>query len=266
LVRGLSVKPDDSKGSGGDAAAVAFISQNAGSLFTATTTECKSPFLHGNKDDSLTPEQRALPGAVPTPKLGLAVAAALAAPAILPVLAAIPGAPIFGPDGLLSIGTLASQAGAGAISGGVNATSQHLQNGSVNLIDIAYATVAGMAGAYGGFGWNVFINGMAGAANTATNNVVFGKDNSVIFGGAANASAAALGYGAGKVMEGATNAALAPSLNNSGWASTGRWSGPSGITIFTPNNLPAITSGIAGAAGSEGGAAAINNLKSNLEE
>lgn len=52
------------KGPGGDATAVAYISQNAGSMFTATTVEYNSPFLYGNKDGSLKPEQRALPGEI----------------------------------------------------------------------------------------------------------------------------------------------------------------------------------------------------------
>ncbi|WP_231663626.1 hemagglutinin repeat-containing protein, partial [Ralstonia solanacearum] len=64
-----------SKGPGGDATAVAFIGQNGGSLFTATTAEYNNPFLYGNKDGSLTPEQRALPGAVANPKVGLGAAA-----------------------------------------------------------------------------------------------------------------------------------------------------------------------------------------------
>ncbi|QOK90261.1 hypothetical protein HF908_01280 [Ralstonia pseudosolanacearum] len=64
-----------SKGPGGDATAVAFIGQNGGSLFTATTADYNNPFLYGNKDGSLTPEQRALPGAVANPKVGLGAAA-----------------------------------------------------------------------------------------------------------------------------------------------------------------------------------------------
>ncbi|MHA6853634.1 cysteine peptidase family C39 domain-containing protein, partial [Ralstonia pseudosolanacearum] len=64
-----------SKGPGGDATAVAFIGQNGGRLFTATTAEYNNPFLYGNKDGSLTPEQRALPGAVANPKVGLGAAA-----------------------------------------------------------------------------------------------------------------------------------------------------------------------------------------------
>ena len=59
-----------SKGLGGDAVAVAYISDNGGDLFRATAAEYKDPFLYGNEDRSLTPEQRALPGAVANPALG----------------------------------------------------------------------------------------------------------------------------------------------------------------------------------------------------
>ncbi len=66
-----------SKGPGGEAVAVAYISDNGGNLFRATAAEYKDPFLYGNEDRSLTPEQRALPGAVANPALGLGVAAVL---------------------------------------------------------------------------------------------------------------------------------------------------------------------------------------------
>jgi filamentous hemagglutinin len=190
----------------------------------------------------------------------------LAAPAVLPALAALPGAPIFGVDGILGSGALASHAGIGAISGGVNATSQYLQTGSIIPVDVASATIAGTAGTYngGGFFWNVGVNAATGAANTATNNYVSGKSDSIVYGGIANAGAAAFGYGAGKVLEIGTNNLLVPRFNNSGWAGIGQWSGPSGQNLFTPNNLPAITSAIGGAAGSEAGTAAINNVKSHL--
>ncbi|ABE30118.1 hemagluttinin repeat family protein [Paraburkholderia xenovorans LB400] len=161
-----------SKGPGGDATAVAFISQNAGGMFTATSAEYNSPFLYGNKDGSLTPEQRALPGAVANPKLGLAIAGALAAPAVLPALAAIPGAPIFGIDGALGSGTWTSSVGTGAISAGINAGSQYCQNGTVNPIDVAVAAISGGVGASGGLGWNVFVNGVGGSAGTAINNAI----------------------------------------------------------------------------------------------
>jgi filamentous hemagglutinin len=51
-----------SKGPGGDAVAVAYISQNVGNLFSATSAEYNSPFLFGMPGNSLTPEQIALGG------------------------------------------------------------------------------------------------------------------------------------------------------------------------------------------------------------
>ncbi|XCA40164.1 hemagglutinin repeat-containing protein [Trinickia caryophylli] len=66
-----------SKGPGGDATAVAYISQNSNGLFRATTAEYNSPFLHGNKDGSLTPEQRSLPGHEANPQFGMAAGAAV---------------------------------------------------------------------------------------------------------------------------------------------------------------------------------------------
>ncbi|WP_241019568.1 hemagglutinin repeat-containing protein [Burkholderia sp. Ac-20345] len=68
-----------SRGPGGDTVAVAYISQNGGGLFQATSAEYNNPFLYGNRDGSLTPEQRALPGAVANPAVGIAIAAGAAA-------------------------------------------------------------------------------------------------------------------------------------------------------------------------------------------
>ncbi len=55
-----------SKGPGGDPVAAAYISQNAGSLFTATTAQYNNPFLNGNSNGKPTPEQLALPGGTAT--------------------------------------------------------------------------------------------------------------------------------------------------------------------------------------------------------
>lgn len=67
-----------SKGPGGDATAVAFISQNAGKMFTATTAEYNNPFLYSNADHSLSPEQQALPGHQAHPQIGVAAGGTLA--------------------------------------------------------------------------------------------------------------------------------------------------------------------------------------------
>ncbi|WP_321936866.1 hemagglutinin repeat-containing protein [Burkholderia cepacia] len=77
-----------SKGPGGDATAVAYISQNGGGLFQATASEYNSPFLSGNKDGTLTPEQRALPGSVANPAAGLVIVGGLATAGLAPELIA----------------------------------------------------------------------------------------------------------------------------------------------------------------------------------
>ena len=66
-----------SKGPGGNLIAGQFISENAGGMFRATSAEYNNPFLYGNADHSLTPEQRALPGSTATPVAGLAIAGGL---------------------------------------------------------------------------------------------------------------------------------------------------------------------------------------------
>jgi filamentous hemagglutinin len=157
----------------------------------------------------------------------------------LPLVATIPGAPIFGIDGLLGSTAWASPVGIGAITGGVNATSQYIQTGSVNPVDVGYAALAGGVGASGKLLWNVAVNAVTGALDTYTNNKVSGKSDNVVTGSLVNAGAAAIGYGVGL---GAQN-----SLPAKNW--------------FIPNNLPTIGAGVAGAAGAEAGAAAINQAK-----
>ena len=76
-----------SKGPGGDATAVAFISQNE-RVFHATSEEYTSPFMYGNKDGSLTPEQKALPGSTANPAAGLAVAGGLVTAGLGPEIVA----------------------------------------------------------------------------------------------------------------------------------------------------------------------------------
>lgn len=62
-------------GPGYDATAAQYITQYAGNLFVATPADYKNPLLSGNINGSLSPEQRALPGAVANPMLGLGAAA-----------------------------------------------------------------------------------------------------------------------------------------------------------------------------------------------
>nr|WP_328517144.1 cysteine peptidase family C39 domain-containing protein [Ralstonia solanacearum] len=81
-----------SKGPGGDTAAVAFINGNAGGLFQKDANYSR-PEVNGNADGSLTQEQRALPGAVANPKVGLGAAAlvtgVVAAPGLVAEAAAL---------------------------------------------------------------------------------------------------------------------------------------------------------------------------------
>jgi filamentous hemagglutinin len=235
-----------SKGLGGDKYATAFISQNAGSLFTAATADYNNPFLYGNVDGSRTPEQNALPGAVPNPAAGLTIAAALAAPALLPALASIPGAPIFGIDGALGSTAMTSAAGTGAISAGINAGSQYIQNGSISPLDVAAAFEAGAVGTYGGLAWNVAVNAFSGAATTAINNALNGKNDSVFGAGITSGAFSSIGYGAGAITANTINSIMRPTISNAGsWVGTGVWSG-SGYNVFNPNITAVIGGGITG--------------------
>ncbi|VVE59097.1 tRNA nuclease CdiA-2 [Pandoraea horticolens] len=259
-----------SKGPGGDATAVAYISQNGGRLFHATAEEYNKPFMYGNADHSLTPEQRALPGAIANPKAGLAIAGGLVtaglAPEIAAGLAAIPGAPIFGSTGALGSSAWASPIGIGILTGSVNATSQYIQNGTVNPVDVGYAVLAGGAGTYTKFFGNFAINAVTGALNTATNNAISGKHDSIVTSAAVSAGAAAIGYGAGLAMQNSISALSKSGAGSFGWSGTGIWAGSSGKNLFNPNNVPAIGAGIGGAAGGEAGMKAINDAKSRLEK
>ncbi|RKR45363.1 hemagglutinin repeat-containing protein [Paraburkholderia sp. BL17N1] len=248
--------------------ATAFISQNAGNMFRATTAEYNSPFLYGNGDHSLSPEQKALPGAVASPKTGLAIAAGLAtagfAPEIAAGIASIPGTPVFGSTGALGSGTLASPLGIAAITGGVNATSQYIQNGTINLVDVGYAALAAGAGTYTKLIGNVAINAVTGALDTVTNNAISGKHDSVATGAAVNAGASAIGYGIGLAVQNSLAGLSKVATNSFNWSGTDVWAGSSGQNLFIPNNLPVIGSGTFGAAGSEAGTKAINDAKARI--
>ncbi len=69
----------------------------------------------------------------------------------------------------------------------------------------------------------------------------------------------------GKGMEIAIGSGLRPTINNSGWADAGKWSGPSGLNLLTPNNLPIIGSSVGAGFGSEFGNAEINSIKNHMD-
>ncbi|SIT41615.1 Filamentous haemagglutinin family outer membrane protein (fragment) [Paraburkholderia piptadeniae] len=230
-----------SKGPGGDRYATAFISQNARSLFTATTADYNNPFLYGNKDGSLTPEQRALPGAVANPAVGIGAAALITGGlAAGPVLAALPGAPIFSSGGLLGSGVWASPFGTGIISAGINAGSQYLQTGTINPVDVATSFGTGMAGSYGRLWWNMGVNAVGGAAGTVFNNAMYGKSDSVTGSALTSGLLSSLGYGVGKLGESSLNNATRPTISSGqNWVATGTWSS-SGWNLLNANNLPVV--------------------------
>ncbi|WP_338910941.1 hypothetical protein [Mycetohabitans rhizoxinica] len=194
-------------------------------------------------------------------KQTLGAAAGAAAIAVGGPVAALPGAPIFSSKGALGSGMWASPVGTGIISGGINAGSQYLQNGDINPVDVAAATMAGPVGVYGGLGWNVGVNAVGGAASTVINNWLYGKNDSVMFSGIAAGVASSFGYGVGKSMEKAIESASRPTINSVDWDSVGKWVGSSGWNLFRPNNVPAIGSSVGGGFGSEFGSSVLNNIR-----
>lgn len=181
-------------------------------------------------------------------------------------VAALPGAPIFSSEGALGSGMWASPVGTGIISGGINAGSQYLQNGDINPVDVASATMAGSVGVYGGLGWNVGVNAVGGAASTVINNRLYGETDSVMFSGIAAGVASSFGYGIGKSMEKAIKSASRPTINSADWDSVGKRVGSSGWNLFRQSRLPAIGSGAAGGAGGEAVGAAINEAKKQMDK
>jgi filamentous hemagglutinin len=189
-------------------------------------------------------------------------AAGAATVAIAGPVAMIPGAPILSTNGALGSSALASPVGTGTISATINAGAQYVQNGSINPVDVGGAFMTGAAGSvYTGLIRNVGINNLGGATTTALNNILQGKNDSVLFGGIAAGTTSALGYGIGKGMSTAIEKSSRPTINSSSWAAPGQWAGPTGWNMLGPNNLPTIGSSAGGAFGTELGSSVINKIK-----
>ena len=199
------------------------------------------------------------------PYIAGALAVGVGGEALLPLVASIPGAPIFGVDGLLGSSAMATPVGVGAIGGAVNATSQNIQTGSINPVDVAYAALAGGLGTQlgAGFLWNVGVNAATGAADTATNNAIAGKPLSqgTLTGAMVNGVAAGIGFGIGAGIQSGMSAAADSAMNGYNWAGTGVLSGQAGTNLLTPNNIPVIGGAVGSSIGSEAGTAAINYVK-----
>ncbi|WP_080970716.1 hypothetical protein [Burkholderia cepacia] len=174
-------------------------------------------------------------------------------------IAALPGAPIFSSGGALGSGALASSVGTGAISAGINAGAQYVQNGKINLIDVAGAFGTGAAGSYDGLLWNVGVNAIGGATTTALNNILQGKNDSVIVAGATGGLFSSLGYGIGKVGESWVTNSLKPTINTTNWSASGTWS-VNGWNIFRPHNAAVAIGAAAGGVGQEISGSAAQHL------
>lgn len=103
-----------------------------------------------------------------------------------------------------------------------------------------------MGSVYAGLVRNVGINILGGATATVLNNILQGTSDSVVLGGAVGSSGSIFGYGIGKGVEAGVGSIMRRTINSSDWADVGKWSGPSELRLFTPNNMPAIGSSIGG--------------------
>ncbi|WP_322056718.1 hemagglutinin repeat-containing protein [Paraburkholderia sp. J63] len=146
--------------------ATAFISQNAGDMFRATPAEYNNPFLYGNADHSLSPEQKALPGHEAHPQVGMAVGAAVgltALGAVAPVTAAAWG-----------LGTVYDYSGdaisyAFGLSGDTPNVGKSLTVGGITAATSSLLLPLGVLGEKAGTGGKIFVAGynaaVAGAGN-----------------------------------------------------------------------------------------------------
>ncbi|MGU7774115.1 hypothetical protein ACV229_28550, partial [Burkholderia sp. MR1-5-21] len=198
-------------------------------------------------------------------KLTLGAAVGSAGIAVGGPIAALPGAPIFGTGGVLGSGALASPVGTGAISAGINAGAQYYKDGKVNPVDVAGAFATGAAGSYGGLGWNVFVNTIGGSTTTALNNVLQGKNDSVIGAGATSGLFSTVGYGIGKVGESWVGNAIKPTINTPNWSTPGVWSS-SGWNLFRPNTSGVVLGTTAGGVSQEITGSAVKNIPKFSEQ
>ncbi|MGF6415781.1 hypothetical protein [Paraburkholderia sp. MM5482-R1] len=159
------------------------------------------------------------------------------------------GAPIFSSGGLLGSRMWASSVGTGAISAGITAGSEYYQKGAINPVDVGVSFGVGAIGTRYNLAGNMVLNAAGGVADTAINNVVYGKSDSLVNAGFTSAALSGLGYGLGKSVGSWFDATLKPTLGNSrNWASTDVWSG-GGWKLFSPNTGGVIAGTIGGGVG-----------------
>ncbi|WP_039992972.1 VENN motif pre-toxin domain-containing protein, partial [Serratia odorifera] len=129
----------------------------------------------------------------------------------------------------------------GGIGGGANAGIQYLANGEINPNDVIIATWIGAATAGTGFWGTVAANGVGGATSS------YIKGDDPLQGGLINGAAAGLGYGAGKLTQGASDKVINPNWKNWEWVDMGM-----GISKPMPlDPLPGVLGNMGGSASTE---------------
>lgn len=178
---------------------------------------------------------------------------------------------------LTNSGTLAAQRNLDVNAGLVNSTGTLgagvSDDGSVGLSGDLSVTTAGQLTATGrnvaggnvalkgaGLLWNIGVNTVGGATTTALNNILQGKNDSVIGAAVGSGVLSGFGYGVGKLGESGVNSVIKPTINTPNWASAGSWSG-SGWNLFNPNNLAPVGGAVGGGAGQE----IINGMYQNMK-
>lgn len=115
----------------------------------------------------------------------------------VPFLAAANAARAGASTGTIATYILASRAGAGALSGAVNATSQLIQDGSVRWTNVAVATAGGALGVGGGLWWNVAVGSAGGFVQTELNNQIYNQNNNVFSNAVMSGLTGGVGYKVG---------------------------------------------------------------------
>lgn len=143
---------------------------------------------------------------------------------------------------------LASPYGAAVVGGSVNATSQYVQTGTINPVNVAVSSATAALGMRGGFWWNVGLNAEGGVVQTEANNLIYGGNDSVLLNGALSGGSAAGGYGAGYIASSVSSAAMRPNLNSvpewvlmPGTPSILKSTNMQGARLFTENPIPVIS-------------------------
>ncbi|WP_155625532.1 hypothetical protein [Burkholderia pseudomultivorans] len=105
------------------------------------------------------------------------------------------------------------------------------------------------------------MNTIGGATTTALNNILHGKNDSVVGAGVGSGALSSLGYGIGKLGESWINSTIKPKINTSNWDSVNMWSSGGG-NIFRPNTAGVIGGGAMEGVGQEaiGAANPFTNL------